>query len=40
MPPKGGNASISDAQASASLDYMLEAVAGQTGQARVAKGRD
>lgn len=40
MPPKGGNASISDSQAAASLDYMLEAVGGQTGQARVAKGRD
>lgn len=24
MPPKGGNASISDAQAEASLDYMLD----------------
>ena len=26
MPPKGGNASISDAQAEASLDYMLGSV--------------
>jgi len=39
MPPKGGNASISDEQAAAGLDYMLEAVAGQTDQARVAKRR-
>lgn len=39
MPPKGGNASISDAQAAAGLDYMLEAVTGQTDQARVAKRR-
>ncbi len=39
MPPKGGNASISDSQAAAGLDYMLEAVTGQSGQARVAKGR-
>lgn len=28
MPPKGGNASISDAQAAAGLDYMLETVNG------------
>lgn len=39
MPPKGGNASISDEQAAAGLDYMLDAVAGQTDQARVAKKR-
>ncbi len=39
MPPKGGNASISDEQAAAGLDYMLEAITGQTGQARVAKRR-
>lgn len=37
MPPKGGNASISDEQAAAGLDYMLEAVTGKTVQARVAK---
>lgn len=39
MPPKGGNASISDEQAAAGLDYMLEAVAGQPVQARVEKRR-
>lgn len=39
MPPKGGNASISNEQAAAGLDYMLEAVTGQTDQARVAKRR-
>lgn len=39
MPPKGGNASISDLQAAAGLDYMLDAVAGHSGQARIAKGR-
>ena len=27
MPPKGGNASLSDAQAEAALDYMLSKVA-------------
>ncbi len=39
MPPKGGNASISDEQAAAGLDYMLEAVTGLADQARVAKRR-
>lgn len=28
MPPKGGNASLSDAQANAALDYMLMKVSG------------
>ena len=29
MPPKGGNASLSDAQAKAALDYMLSKIGGQ-----------
>jgi cytochrome c5 len=37
MPPKGGNASISDAQAAAGLDYILEAVAGLELPSRVAQ---
>lgn len=37
MPPKGGNASISDEQAAAGLDYMLQAITGQAVQTRVAK---
>lgn len=37
MPPKGGNASISDAQAAAGLDYMLEKVAELKGETRMAK---
>lgn len=36
MPPKGGNASISDAQATAGLDYMLEKVAELKGETRMA----
>lgn len=39
MPPKGGNASISDSQAAAGLDYMLEIVTGHSTQAQVAKER-
>ena len=39
MPPKGGNASISDAQAAAGLDYMLGKVASLKGQTRVAHGQ-
>ncbi len=29
MPPKGGNASLSDAQAGAALDYMLTKIRGE-----------
>lgn len=39
MPPKGGNASISDEQAVAGLDYMLEQVANLNARTRVAKGQ-
>lgn len=39
MPPKGGNASISDKQAAAGLDYMLEKVADLKGETRMAKGQ-
>lgn len=31
MPPKGGNASLSDAQAKAALDYMLSKIEGKVG---------
>jgi cytochrome c5 len=37
MPPKGGNASISDLQAAAGLDYMLSRVAGIEPPTRVVK---
>lgn len=37
MPPKGGNASISDEQAVAGLDYMLEQVSNLKARTRVAK---
>jgi cytochrome c5 len=40
MPPKGGNASISDAQAAAGLEYMLDAVAGLKAiDTKVARGQ-
>jgi len=39
MPPKGGNASISDEQAAAGLDYMLEQVSNVKARTRVATGQ-
>jgi cytochrome c5 len=40
MPPKGGNASISDAQAAAGLEYMLETVAAlKASSTKVAQGQ-
>lgn len=39
MPPKGGNASISDEQAAAGLDYLLERVAGLKDETQMAKGQ-
>lgn len=39
MPPKGGNASISDAQAAAGLDYMLEKLAEIKAEPRMARGQ-
>lgn len=34
MPPKGGNASLSDAQANAALDYMLMKISGAQDSAK------
>lgn len=39
MPPKGGNASISDEQAAAGLDYMLAQVASLKARTRIATGQ-
>lgn len=39
MPPKGGNASISDEQAAAGLDYMLEQVTKMKARTRIATGQ-
>jgi cytochrome c5 len=39
MPPKGGNASISDEQAAAGLDYMLEQVSNLKARSRLATGQ-
>ena len=39
MPPKGGNASISDEQAAAGLDYMLEQVSNLKARTRIATGQ-
>lgn len=37
MPPKGGNASLSDAQAAAALDYMLSSIMVRSRQAGISK---
>jgi len=37
MPPKGGNASISDAQAAAALDYIFSRVLELEHEAQIAK---
>lgn len=39
MPPKGGNASISDAQAEAALDYMLNGLAGPDEIAKIGQNQ-
>ncbi len=39
MPPKGGNASITDAQAAAALDYIVGRVLGSEDEAQFAKYR-